>query len=43
MNDAEYWKKRVDKIKRSKVLNGHDENWNNREKFKRTLSQFTQK
>ena len=28
-----FWKDRENKIKATKIANGHDPNWNNREKF----------
>lgn len=36
-----YWKEREQKSKQTKIANGHDPNWNNREKFKKTLNGFS--
>lgn len=36
-----YWKEREAKSKKTKVANGHDANWNNRDKFRKTLSEFS--
>ena len=36
-----FWKDRENKIKATKIANGHDPNWNNREKFSQTVSNFS--
>lgn len=39
--NPDYYYDREQKTKQTKIANGHDPNWNNRKKFKQTVSQFT--
>ena len=40
--DPNFWKRREEKTKATKIANGKDPNWNNREKFKDTISNFSE-